>query len=484
VIDAGYRRPQGSRAIAIHRTSLAVWERLGCVDQMLERGVAWRTRRTYFREQELQTQTGPEPAPGELPPFLNLSQHETERYLLQAVSRSPLIDLRWQHTLAGLRQDHDGVTITAQTPNGLTTIRGCYLLACDGARSTTRKLLGLEFPGKTYPNRFLIADIRATLPFPREPRFFFDHPANPGHNILIHPQPDDIWRIDWQLGGDAVIEDERSAEAMDQRIRALIGDAPYELVWLSDYRFHQRLLRRLRHGRIFFLGDAAHLVSPFGARGMNGAIHDVENLCWKLSYVLAGRAGPDLLETYQTERLPAQQHNQAVTDATMRFMAPRTRWQRLRRNLILRLRLRRLVDSGKMSAPFTYTTSPLLVPDDEGGWAGAPELGSKMDTADPRIRSRVGHDFVALYFTHQQVDADNVMTLPPTAVSPAGTMYLLRPDGHVAARRRNAHPADVPGLIRRALGQTARQPVHEHAHVAGNVDHDEALLDPLRSGVR
>ena len=484
VVDAGHEGPQGSRAIAIHRTALAVWERLGCVEPMLERGIAWRTRKTYFREHELQTQTAAEPAPGELPTFLNLSQHDTERYLLEAVARSPQIDLRRQHTLVGLRQDLDGVTVTAQTPAGPVSIRGRYLLACDGARSATRKLLGLDFPGTTYPDRFLIADIRAKLPFPAEPRFFFDHPANPGYNVLIHPQPDHVWRIDWQLSGDAVIEDERSPEAMDERIRALIGDTPYELVWLSDYRFHQRLLRRLRHGRVFFLGDAAHLVSPFGARGMNGAIHDVENLCWKLAYVLAGRAGPDVLETYHTERWPAQQHNQEVTDATMRFMAPRTWWQRLRRNVILRLRLRRLVDSGKMSAPFTYTTSPLLVPDEEDGWAGAPELGSKVLTADPLIRRRIGHGFVALFFTHEQVDADNVVTLLPDAASPAGTLYLLRPDAHIAARRRNACPADVPALIQRALGESAAHPLQQDAHVAGYVDHDETLPEPFSGRVR
>jgi 2-polyprenyl-6-methoxyphenol hydroxylase-like FAD-dependent oxidoreductase len=484
VVDAGHERPQGSRAIAIHRTALTVWEKLGCVEPMLERGVAWRTRRTYFREHELQTQAMPEPALGELPTFLNLSQHETERYLLDAVARSSQIDLRWQHALVGLRQDRDGVTVDVQTPTGLSSIRGRYLLACDGARSATRKLLGLDFPGKTYPNRFLIADIRAKLPFEAEPRFCFDHPANPGYNILIHPQPDHVWRIDWQLSGDAVIEDERAPAAMDRRIRALIGETPYELVWLSDYRFHQRLLGRLRHDRVFFLGDAAHLVSPFGARGMNGAIHDVENLCWKLAYVLAGRVRPDILETYQTERWPAQRHNQEVTDATMRFMAPQTRWQRLRRNVILHLRLRRFVDSGKMSIPFTYATSPLIVPDEEEGWAGAPELGSKILIADPRVRRRIGHGFVALLFTHEQVDVDNVITLPPDEASPAGSLYLLRPDGHIAARRRNAGPADLPALIQRALGESITHSLQQHAHVTGDVDHDEALPQPVSDSLR
>ncbi|MEE6262410.1 FAD-dependent monooxygenase [Plantactinospora sonchi] len=484
VLDSGAVRPQGSRAIAIHRTSLAVWEKLGCVEPMLARGVAWRTRKTYFRQYEMQAQTAPEPAPGELPPFLNLSQHETERHLHAAVVRSPLVDLRWRHTVVGLRQDADGVTVTAQTPSGPVTIRGRYLLACDGARSATRKLLGLDFPGRTYPDRFLIADIRAKLPFPAEPRFFFDHPANPGRNILVHPQPDDIWRIDWQLGGDVVVAQERSSAAMDARIRALIGDLPYELVWLTDYRFHQRLLHRLRHDRVFLLGDAAHLVAPFGARGMNGAIHDVENLCWKLAYVLTGRAGADLLETYQTERWAAQRHNQKVTEATMRFMAPRTRWQRLRRDTILRLRLRRLVDSGRMSTPYTYTSSPLVLPDREPGWAGAPELGAKIVPADPDVRRRLGHGFTALYFTPDPFDAPGVVTMPPDAVSPAGSCLLIRPDGHVAARRRHLAPTELPALVRAVLGEPGAHALAEHGHVGGDVDHDKSLLEPLGGGLR
>jgi 2-polyprenyl-6-methoxyphenol hydroxylase-like FAD-dependent oxidoreductase len=441
VVDAGQQRPLGSRAIAIHRSALAVWEKLGCAEPMLALGLAWRTRKTFHRDRELQTQTAPPPRAGELPLFVNLSQYDTEQILLRRIAGEPLIELRQGWAVTGVRENNDSVTVFA----GAEEITGRYVLACDGARSTMRKLGGLRFPGRTYPDRFLIADIKAELPFPQEPRFFFDHPASPGHNVLIHPQPGSVWRIDWQLGADAVVEYEKSPPVMRERIRAVIGDVPFELVWLSDYRFHQRLLDRMRHGRVFFLGDAAHLVSPFGARGMNGAIHDVENLCWKIAFVLRGDAPEALLETYQTERWPAQYHNQTVTDATMRFMAPRTRWQRLRRNVILRLGWTRFVDSGRMSQPYTYTDSPIVR-------RGA---GAKLIPADPVLRARLGSGFVVL--------------------RDAGGTWLIRPDGHIAGQV----DGDLAELVRIASGQALADAGDEYRDISGEVDHLEPLPEPL-----
>ncbi|MGH3978017.1 MAG: FAD-dependent monooxygenase [Pseudonocardiaceae bacterium] len=511
VVDAGRQRSDGSRAIALHRTALAVWDRLGCAEPMLAQGVAWRARRTFYRGRELHAQLMPEPAPGDLPTFLNLQQYRTEDCLIRRVESDPSIDLRWEHRVTGVIQDGSGVALDVETPSGPVRLRGSYVLACDGARSSMRKLLGLEFPGTTYHDSFLIADIRADLPFPQEPRFFFDHPTNPGSTILIHPQPEGVWRIDWQLGSGADVATERAPETLEHRIRGLIGEIPYELVWLSDYRFHQRLLDRLRHGRIFFLGDAAHLVSPFGARGLNSAIHDVENLGWKLASVLRGDAPDSLLDTYHTERWPAQRHDQVVTDATMRFMAPRTTPQRLRRTTILRLStvfktVRRWVNSGKMSEPFTYRTSPILAPDSppRRGWRDAPLPGAKAPDAacmlvdghrasgarPVRLRRLLGAGFVALYFAPDQVAArlfaDAVSAarhpvgltlwpvLPDAPCNPTnasavwdrtgelsrafaaqpGTLFLVRPDGHVAARRRRARPEEVTDLVRLASGNS------------------------------
>ena len=299
---------------------------------------------------------------------------------------------------------------------------------------------------------------------------------------------------------------ELEPQRMDRRIRSLIGDLPYEIVWLSDYRFHQRLLDRFRHGRIFFLGDAAHLVAPFGARGLNSAVSDVENLVWKLALVLDHGAPDSLLDTYQAERWPAQQHNQVVTNTTMLFMSPPNAWRRLLRNLILRLSgfyptARRWVDSGKMVEPFTYVKSPLLALDDApaNAWQGAPPLGSKAPDAPCAcwldgerkpvfLRTLLGSGFVVLYFAAHPAEGQpfsqaacprlpgipislfTIVDRPPegpfqepllvnenSALNKAfaahpGTLYLIRPDGHISARRRGARPSDLPALLCKACG--------------------------------
>jgi 3-(3-hydroxy-phenyl)propionate hydroxylase len=177
VLDEDHQLSDGSRAIAFHHTTLAVWEKLGAAEAILQKGVPWTIRHTYFKEKELYTQLFPKPPEGMLPRFLNLQQFYVEQFLVDQIKSNPLVDLRWDHKVVGLQQDVSAATLDVETSNGPIKLSGPYVLACDGARSSLRQLLRLDFPGTTHNDRFLIADIRADLNSAPEPRFYFDHPT-------------------------------------------------------------------------------------------------------------------------------------------------------------------------------------------------------------------------------------------------------------------------------------------------------------------
>jgi 2-polyprenyl-6-methoxyphenol hydroxylase-like FAD-dependent oxidoreductase len=389
----------GSRSMVIARHTIETFLRLDCGEQVLAKGVALSSARTYFRDTELFSVEFPEAADGEIPRFLNLQQTYVEEYLHELVAASPHVQVRWGSEVTGVEQDEGGVTLTLRDGQ---TQRAEYAVGCDGARSVLRSQAGIKFAGRSFPDRFLIADVRAELPFPNERRFFFDPPHNPGRQILIHPQPDSEWRIDWQVPSETDADAERAGGRLDRRIRAIVGATPYELVWLTAYRFHERVAACFRAGRVFLAGDAAHLFAPFGARGMNSGIEDARNLGWKLALVLAGEASDALLESYDGERRPAAQENLKVTSATMRFMTPPTRLHRAVRNSVLRAsvrsrRARRFVNSGKLAEPAVY-----------GG--GDDAVGRLVPSSVP-LREAGRHFSVAAL---------------------DGAEYLVRPDGYVA----------------------------------------------------
>jgi len=341
--------PIGSRAIVLAHDALATFSRLGC-QEIPRKGVVLTRARTYLRETELFTVEFPPAPEDELPLFVNLQQTYTEQALLRRAEASPLIEIRWGSAVRSVRQTDKKVILGVRGRRGNEKVLARYAIGADGAHSTVRKLVGVDFPGKSFNDRFLIADVRAELPgFPRdERRFFFDPPSNPGRQILIHPQPDGEWRIDWQVAPETDVEAERESGKLDARIRALVGDTAYELIWLTAYRFHERLASRFRVGRVFLVGDAAHLMAPFGARGMNSGVEDATSL--------ASALASDSPEAYERERRPAAIENLRITGATMRFMAPPTALHRLWRSAILRgsLRvpqLRRFVNSGKLPTP-------------------------------------------------------------------------------------------------------------------------------------
>ncbi len=295
----------GSRAICMQRETLEIWARLGVGEAVAERGIQWHVGRTYFRGRELFSVDLPGATDEHFPPFVNISQSEVEERLTDRV-RSLGVEIRPGHRFIGLTQDPDGVTATFATASGEVTHRSSFLVGTDGAHSAVRHAIGIGFAGYTFDDRFLIADIRADLPFTNERHFHFDPPWNPGRQVLIHPQPDGIWRIDWQVPSETDADAERVNGGLDRRIRDVIGErTPYELVWVTGYRFSQRVADAFRAGRVFLAGDAAHVMSPFGARGLNSGVADAENLAWKLASVVRGDAPPALLDTYEAERRPA-----------------------------------------------------------------------------------------------------------------------------------------------------------------------------------
>ncbi|MBA2634407.1 MAG: FAD-dependent oxidoreductase [Chloroflexi bacterium] len=431
----------GSRAICMQRETLEIWARLGIGDAVAERGIQWRIGRTYFRGRELFSVELPGATDAHFPPFVNISQSEVEARLVERAA-SLGVTTRSGHRLIGAEQDPDGVSATFATELGETRHRSSFLVGTDGAHSAVRHAIGMGFDGHTFDDRFLIADIRAELPFAEERHFHFDPPWNPGRQVLIHPQPDGVWRIDWQVPPETDAEAERANGRLDRRIRAVIGEGePYELVWLSGYRFSQRIADAFRAGRIFLAGDAAHVMAPFGARGLNSGVADAENLAWKLALVLRGDAPVTLLDTYDAERRPAALDNLAATNATMRFMAPRGPLRRTWRDLVLRLAprftwFRRRVDSGRLAEPATYASSSIV----SAGPAGDSPLRHGSVAPDVllpgggRLRDRIGDRYVAV--VPQPIELGL-----PTVVVGRGSVYgderswLVRPDGYLTDSR-------------------------------------------------
>lgn len=498
-------RKQGSKACLIQGDVLEVLDKFGCADDVDGEGVTWTVARTYVRGREIDRKDYPRPLG--YGPFVNISQYRVQQLMLEELEESPFTEVLWAHRVSDVEQDATGVTVRVETSFRTRQLRFEYLVACDGVRSDLRDLVGVEWTGYTHADRFLITDIRAKLPLAAERHFHYDPPFNPGRQLVMHAQPDDVWRIDWQLPPDADIDEEERTGALDRRIRAVIGDVPYEVDWRSTYRFYQRLVERMRVGRVFFAGDAAHALPPYGARGMNSGIQDADNLAWKLAYVLNGHSDELLLDTYHDERHAAARENLGVTEATIRFMVPAGRARRFGRNTLLRLALkvrplRRLVNSGRMAEPYVYAGSPIVDGSSKHPLLGvlAPDLEVVAKGVRTRLRRLFGRKFVVLCFAPAAAAAARfvdqsfpvpvrlVVVLPAGSEADSGdeavvveaepgsgaayrtaetTWYLVRPDGHVAAAGHGDTSGTLPNVVTacaRASGRTRlAQPVEAGA---------------------
>ena len=488
VLDENNVVSVGSRAICWSKRTLEIFDRLGIGDRMLEKGVTWQVGRLFHRDREVYSfdllpETG-----HKFPAFINLQQYYVEEYLIDRVRDFPaLIDLRFKNAVTGVRQTSDTVSVDVETPDGTYAIEADYLLACDGVRSTVRSSLNLDFAGRAFEERFLITDVEMKADFPSERWFWFEPPFHVGQSALLHKQPDDIYRIDLQLDADADPDEEKKPENVIPRIKAMVGERPFEIDWVSVYTFQCRRLERFVHNRVIFLGDSAHIVSPFGARGGNGGMHDVDNLCWKLAAVLDGSAPTGLLESYNDERVFGADENIRNSARSTSFMTPKTATERLFRDEVLSLAerepfARRLVNSGRLSTPCSLAGFPLQTAASSHGndvlVPGAPCPDAPLSDASGApcwLLSQLGGEFKLLSFGRDTVPDS---TLPRTVINldategasgftdasglamarygaEPGTLFLIRPDQHIAARFIDPTPEQVAGAYSQALGKSA-----------------------------
>lgn len=486
-------RQQGSKACLIQGDVVEILDKFGCGEEIAAEGIAWHVERTYVRGRVISTRRHPRPLG--FAAFVNISQYRIEQTLVARLQVRPQAAIRWSHRVMGVTQDSDGVTVEAATPTGAVSARVRYVVACDGVRSAVRQITGATWTGYTHADRFLITDIRADLPLAHERHFHYDAPFNPGRELVMHAQPGGVWRIDWQLAPDADVDAEQANGGLDRRIRAVIGHIPYEVLWMSTYRFHQRVVDQFRMGRVFFAGDAAHALPPYGARGMNSGIQDADNLAWKLALVLNGWAADSLLDTYHIERHAAALENLRVTEATIRFMVPPSAAHRIARALLLRASLpikalRSRVNSGTMAEPYVYTRSPVVQSPPQSPLCGrfAPDALVEVGGRGTRLRRVFGERFVLLYSADDGQDAQHFAARVSPALGelpvdiavivgrddPAGRTvaarviheldlglrsnyvvglwYLVRPDGHIAAAGAGWDPGTLRSVVARCTG--------------------------------
>jgi 3-(3-hydroxy-phenyl)propionate hydroxylase len=501
MLDDDNRLSSGSRAICFAKRTLEIFDRLGCGERMVRKGVSWNVGKVFFQDELVYTFNLLPESGHHRPAFINLQQYYVEGYLHEHALAHKNLVLRWKNKVVGIDQKRDRVEVTVETPEGRHQLRCDYLIACDGARSPIRNMLGQESKGRVFRDRFLIADVKMKADFPAERWFWFDPPFHRNQSVLLHMQPDNVWRIDFQLGWDADPEEEKKPEKVIPRVKALLGEhAQFDFEWVSVYTFACLRMDAFRHRRVLFAGDSAHGVSPFGARGANSGVQDAENIAWKLRLVLQGKAPDRLLDTYATEREYAADENILNSTRATDFITPKSEVSHTFRDATLKLSkdhpfARRLVNSGRLSMPATLVGSVLNTPDRDV-FSGA--MGPGAPSADAPVRKggsadwflqQIGNEFTGVYFSAGPGLASELATamgglaqgaipVKPVVVVPAGkaaasshgmsvvedadgvlaqrfdarpgTYYLFRPDQHVCARWREFRAQSVEAAVAHA----------------------------------
>jgi 3-(3-hydroxy-phenyl)propionate hydroxylase len=402
-------------------------------------------------------------------PFvINLPQHDMEPALRDSLPPSAADMIRYQHRLTSFTQHADKVTLKVDTPAGERTFDACYLLACDGGRSTVREQLGVTVEGRSLPERYSLVDLKVDLDV-ENPR---DYPylayfSDAKEWMILVRQPE-CWRFLYPVNEG---QPEYSIDELREKAVHFIGDVSrVEVLGTNLFKIHHRVAEKWHHGRVLLLGDAAHLITPMWALGLNTGILDANNLAWRVAWVLRGWADDSLFAAYEREQKPvAEQGSGEMAEAARAYMAARANdvkamsehaWGNAYTRSLLGVRLG-LAGGGNWSMVKAFAAPPPVAVGDR-----APD-GVVHDSAGREIRLHdlFGRSFVALYFTDTRrrpdIPANDTPWIMHYAVSrwdaprdsgirdrslldsgnhlarrygcPPNTMVLIRPDDHIAA---------------------------------------------------
>ena len=477
VIETDESYCSGSRAICMSRRSQEILGWVGADEPLVAKGLSWVGGRSHWRDTEVLHFQMPSEPTQRFAPMLNIQQFYVEAFAHRAAQDSAEpAQVHWASRVTSVNPQTEGVDVEVITPQGVQTVRADWLVACDGGRSAVREQLGLQLEGNQYDGKYVIVDIVQKTQRAVERLAWFDPPSNPGSTILMHRQPDDVWRIDYQIGDDEDPLEAVKPENVLPRVQShlsMIGETePWEPLWISIYNAKCLTLESYRHGRVMFAGDAAHLVPIFGVRGLNSGLDDAGNLAWKLARVVRGQSPESLLDSYSSERVHATHENMAFGAKSTEFMAPPNFAYKLMREATLRLaegdaQVRSLINP-RQSTPVTYVGSPLNA-EQADVWtnevaapgAPAPEALLQGGQGAFHLSSRFGRDFLVLMFGPAgsrapaltglallSLDADMDVHAQAwqrygltSADAPA--LVLIRPDGYVMGRWHGHDPAPL-----------------------------------------